>query len=113
MVEQAFHILRPRGTFVVWSPYETDPFFPNLLKKVFGRVHALNLEDDFVLWCQCDGERPRRRHEVAFQARIAGGESCRFLSRPGTFSYGRFANGARARAQTMAVEPRTPASGIR
>src|SRR5262249_25982406 len=37
MVEQAFHVLRPAGTFVVWSSYETDPFFPSLLKKIFGR----------------------------------------------------------------------------
>ena len=40
MVEQAFHILRPRGGFVVWSSYDTDPFFPALLKKIFGRVHT-------------------------------------------------------------------------
>ncbi len=105
MVEQAFHILRSRGTFVVWSPYETDPFFPNLVKKVFGRVHTQSLEDDSVFWCQRDGDRPRRRHEVMFQARIGGGESCHFLSRPGTFSYGRFDNGARALAETMAIEP--------
>jgi 16S rRNA (guanine1207-N2)-methyltransferase len=103
MVEQAFHILRPRGALVVWSSYETDPFFPTLLKKVFGRVHAQCLEGDSVFWCQRDGERPRRRHEITFQARIGGGESCRFLSRPGTFSYGRFDNGARALAETMAI----------
>ena len=104
MIEQAFHILRPHGTLVVWSPYDTDPFFPNLLKKIFGRVHAPHLEGETVLWCQREGERPRRRHEVAFQARIAGGPSCRFVSRPGTFSYGRFDNGARALAETMIVQ---------
>jgi hypothetical protein len=31
MVEQAFHVLRPRGTLVVWSSYEADPFFPGRL----------------------------------------------------------------------------------
>jgi 16S rRNA (guanine1207-N2)-methyltransferase len=103
MVEQAFHVLRPRGALVVWSPYETDPFIPTLVKKVFGRVHAQNFEDDSVFWSQRDGDRPRRRHELTFQARIAGGEPCRFLSRPGTFSYGRFDNGARALAETMSV----------
>ena len=37
MVEQAFHILRPGGTFIVWSSYQDDPFFPGLLKNtVFG-----------------------------------------------------------------------------
>jgi 16S rRNA G1207 methylase RsmC len=105
MVEEAFHVLRPRGAMVVWSSYETDPFFPQLLKKVFGRVHAQRLDNDSVFWCQREGDRPRRRHEQTFQARINGGESCRFLSRPGTFSYGRFDNGARALAEAMRVEP--------
>jgi 23S rRNA (guanine1835-N2)-methyltransferase len=105
MIEQAFHILRPHGTLLVWSPYEAEPFFPALLKKIFGRVHAPHLDGDTVLWCQRDGERPRRRHEVAFQARIAGGPSCRFVSRPGVFSYGRFDNGARALTETMTVRP--------
>jgi 16S rRNA (guanine1207-N2)-methyltransferase len=105
MIEQAFHILRPHGTLVVWSPYDTDPFFPNLLKKIFGRVHAPHLDGETVLWCQRAGDRPRRWHEVTFQARIAGGPSCRFVSRPGTFSYGRFDNGARALAETMQVSP--------
>ncbi len=105
MVEQAFHVLRPRGTMVVWSSHETDPFFPQLLKKVFGRVHAQSLDNDSVFWCQREGNHPRRRHELSFQARINGGESCRFLSRPGTFSYGRFDNGARALAETMSIQP--------
>jgi 16S rRNA G1207 methylase RsmC len=104
MIEQAFHILRPHGTLIVWSPYETDPFFANLLKKIFGRVHAPHLDGETVLWCRREGDRPRRRHEVTFQARIAGGPSCRFLSRPGVFSYGRFDNGARALVETMTVK---------
>ncbi len=105
MIEQAFHILRPHGTLLVWSPYDTDPFFPNLLKKIFGRVHAPHLDGETVLWCQREGDRPRRRHEVTFQARITGGPSCRFVSRPGVFSYGRFDNGARALVETMTVHP--------
>src|SRR5262249_8548627 len=32
MIEQAFHILRPHGTFVVLSPYEKEQFFPAALK---------------------------------------------------------------------------------
>jgi 16S rRNA (guanine1207-N2)-methyltransferase len=103
MVEQAFHVLRPRGALVVWSSYESDPFIPTLVKKVFGRVHAQNLEDDCAFWAQRDGDRPRRRHELTFQARVGDGPSCHFLSRPGTFSYGRFDNGARALAETMSV----------
>jgi 16S rRNA (guanine1207-N2)-methyltransferase len=108
MVEQAFHVLRPHGSLVVWSPYETDPFFPGLLKKAFGRVHHRPhggaTDPGTVLWAQREGERPRRRHEVTFQVKV-GGPSCRFLSRPGTFSYGRFDNGARALAEVMEVEP--------
>jgi 16S rRNA (guanine1207-N2)-methyltransferase len=42
---------------------------------------------------------------VTFQARVAGGESCRFVSRPGVFSYGRFDDGARALAEVMEVHP--------
>jgi 16S rRNA (guanine1207-N2)-methyltransferase len=105
MVEQAYHALRPRGSLVVWSSYESDPFFPALLKKVFGRAHSHAAETDSVFWSHREGERPRRRHEMTFQARIAGGPSCRFLSRPGTFSYGRFDNGARALAEVMEVQP--------
>ncbi len=105
MVEQAFHILRPHGGFVVWSSYEADPFFPTLFKKIFGRVHTQQTGADTTIWSHRDGDRPRRRHEITFQARIAGGPSCRFLSRPGTFSYGRYDNGARALAEVMHVEP--------
>lgn len=105
MVDQSFHILRPRGTAIVWSSYETDLFFPTLLKKVFGRAHDHRGEMDTVYWCQREGERPRRRHEVTFQARVAGGEPCRFVSRPGVFSYGRFDDGARALAEVMEVHP--------
>jgi 16S rRNA (guanine1207-N2)-methyltransferase len=103
MVEQAFHVLRPHGTFVVWSSYDTDPFFPGLLKKVFGRPHEQRRGPDTVFWCVRQGDRPRRRHEVTFQARVAGGEPCRFVSRPGVFSYGRFDDGARALAEVMEV----------
>jgi 16S rRNA (guanine1207-N2)-methyltransferase len=105
MVEQAYHILRPRGSLVVWSSYGDDAFFPPLVKKVFGRVHAHALDPDTVLWSVREGERPRRRHEIAFQARVAGGPACRFVSRPGTFSYGRFDEGARALAEVMQVNP--------
>jgi 16S rRNA (guanine1207-N2)-methyltransferase len=103
MVEQSFHVLRPRGNLVLWSAYEGDPFFPGLLKKVFGRTHDQRDGADSVFWCRREGDRPRRRHEVTFQARIGGGEPCRFLSRPGTFSYGRLDDGARALAEVMEV----------
>ncbi len=105
VAEQAFHVLRQRGALVVWSPYEGDLFFPNLLKKVFGKVKVTHAEPDSVFWSQRDGDRPRRRHEMTFQARVRGGESFRFVSRPGTFSYGRFDDGARALVEVARVEP--------
>jgi 16S rRNA (guanine1207-N2)-methyltransferase len=103
MAEQAFHVLRPHGTFVVWSGYETDPFLAALLKKVFGRSPSQGEGREAVFWTQRDGERPRRRHEMTFQAKVRDRPSCRFLSRPGTFSYGRFDNGARALAEVAEV----------
>jgi 16S rRNA (guanine1207-N2)-methyltransferase len=105
MIEQAFHILRPRGTLIVLSSYAKDDFFPTALKKVFGRFHAPLTTTGQVFWAQREGERPRRRHEVWFQARMADGPSLRFLSRPGVFSYGRFDNGARALVETMNIAP--------
>jgi 16S rRNA (guanine1207-N2)-methyltransferase len=105
LIEQAFHVLRPRGTFAVVSPYEADPFFPPALKKVFGRVHAPAAGAGQVFVCRRDRERPRRRHEVSFHVRFGEGPSLRFLSRPGVFSYGRFDDGARALVETMQVEP--------
>jgi 23S rRNA (guanine1835-N2)-methyltransferase len=108
MVEQAFHVLKPNGVLLVWSPYEADPFFPKLLKEVFGRAHTSPHEagrPDTLLWSQRVSDKPRRRHEVTFQVRVAGGPSARFLSRPGTFSYGRFDNGARALCEVMELEP--------
>src|SRR5262249_19221969 len=109
MVEQGFHVLRPRGTFLVWSPYRAHPFFPHLLTQVFGRAHTAphgaKGDPQTVLWAQREGDRPRRRHEVTFHAKVRDMPSCRFLSRPGTFSYGRFDNGARALAEVMEVEP--------
>ena len=65
MIEQAFHILRPGGSLTVWSSYETDPFFPALLKKVFGRVHENRSKVDAVFWGNRPGDR-RREIEIAF-----------------------------------------------
>jgi 23S rRNA (guanine1835-N2)-methyltransferase len=105
MAEQAFHVLRQRGAFVVWSPYEGDLFFPNTLKKIFGKVKVTHAEPDSVFCSQREGDRPRRRHEVTFQSKVRGGEPCRFVSRPGTFSYGRFDDGARALVEIARIEP--------
>jgi 16S rRNA (guanine1207-N2)-methyltransferase len=105
LVEQAFHVLRPRGRLVVLSPYPKDQLFPAALKKVFGRVHAPGAGDGMIYWAQRDGDRPRRRHEVTFQVSAGDRPSLRFLSRPGVFAYGRFDEGARALVETMDVRP--------
>ncbi len=108
MIEQAYHILRPHGLFLVWSAYEDEEFFPAQLKKVFGKVHLPPQEgsrsESSLLWCVREGDRPRRRHEITFQVKIGEGPSCRFVSRPGTFSYGRFDDGARALCEIMEIE---------
>jgi 16S rRNA (guanine1207-N2)-methyltransferase len=108
MVEQAFHVLAgcssPRGVLIVLSGHERDQLFPGLLKKVFGAVHTTATAQGTVFWCHRAGERPRRRHEMTFQARVGEGPSLRFLSRPGVFSYGRFDAGARALVETMQIE---------
>jgi 16S rRNA (guanine1207-N2)-methyltransferase len=105
MIEQAFHVLRPRGTLIVLSCYAKDDFFPTALEKVFGRFHAPQTDAGQVFWAQREGDRPRRRHEVCFQVRLGDGPSLRFLSRPGVFSYGRFDHVARALVETMTITP--------
>ena len=103
VIEQAYHALAPHGTFIVLSPYERDEFFPRALKKVFGKVHMPMATHNAVFWCQREGERPRRRHEVVYQVRVDDTTSARFVSRPGVFSYGKFDDGARALVETMDV----------
>jgi 16S rRNA (guanine1207-N2)-methyltransferase len=109
MIEQAFHILKPHGTLMVLSRQEKDQFFPAALKKIYGRVHAPQVGDATLLWCQRESQRQheRRRHELTFHVSAADGEgpSLRFLSRPGVFSYGRFDNGARALMETAEIHP--------
>ncbi len=105
MIEQAYHILRPHGQILVWSPYEVDSFFPTLLKKIFGRASSYALDQESVFASTREGERPRRRHEVTFQVRVNEHTSCRFVSRPGVFAYGRFDMGARAMMETVELSP--------
>ena len=104
MIEQAYHALMPHGTLLVLSPYERDEIFPHALKKVFGKVHSPMGTGNAVFWCQREGERPRRRHEIAFHVRVDDNTSYRFVSRPGVFSYGRFDDGARALVEMMEVK---------
>lgn len=108
LIDQSYHVLRDHGSLIVWSPYEAEEFFPAQMKKVFGKAHKPphdSADVGSVLWAVRDGDRPRRRHEVTFQVKLGDGPSCRFVSRPGTFSYGTFDNGARALCEIMEIEP--------
>jgi 16S rRNA (guanine1207-N2)-methyltransferase len=105
MVEQGFQVLRPGGTLVVLSPYRHDPFFPGLLQKTFGKIHAPVAAAGQVIWAVRRGDRPRRRHEVTFHATVQGDGPLRFLSRPGLFAYGRLDAGARALLETAVIQP--------
>jgi 16S rRNA (guanine1207-N2)-methyltransferase len=105
VLEQVYHVMRPHGTLVVLSRHENEQFFPPALKKIYGRVHAPDTGEPTLLWCQSQGDRPRRRHEVTFQVSGGDGPSVRFLSRPGVFSYGRFDNGARALMEVAEIHP--------
>ena len=101
MIEQAFHVLNPHGTLIVLSPYDQDEFFPPSLKKVFGRMHAPMEGANKVFWCQRDGERSRRRHEITYHVRVDEQTSYCFVSRPGVFGYGFCDEGARALTEVM------------
>lgn len=105
VIEQAFHILLPQGMLIVLSEHEKDDLFPRQLKKFYGRFHAPNAKGPSILWARRENERERRRHEQTFHVRTHSGESLRFLSRPGVFSYGRMDNGTRALCETMEIQP--------
>lgn len=105
LVEQGFHVLRPQGVFCALSPVTQEQFFPKLMKKIFGKS-ALSLTDEgCVIWSHRDGDRPRRRHEIAVHARIDDGEPLVFLTRPGVFSYGRLDLGTRALLTAAEIQP--------
>ncbi len=97
LLEQSLHILRPGGMLLSLSEYQTDQLLPKWHKKIFGKCSELPpTRKGSIFWSIRDGERPRRRHEVTFHARVGEGPSHSFISRPGVFSYGCMDNGARA-----------------
>jgi 16S rRNA G1207 methylase RsmC len=105
MVEQAFHILKPRGTLAVLSPVERDKFFQPYMKKVFGKVALETSKDGTALWSVRDGERKRRRHEVTIAAKVKAKEYIEFITRPGLFAYGRLDDGTRSMLDVLEVRP--------
>lgn len=106
MVEQAYHILQPHGTFAVMSPYEKDDLFAGAIKKVFGKIHVPMETGNSVVWSQAGDDKPRRRHEQTFHVRVDENASVEFVSRPGVFSYGRFDYGARALVEAVEIRER-------
>lgn len=105
MVEQAFHILKQNGMFLVLSPVDHDQFYPKLVKKVFGKASSTATPDGTVIWAHRHEDHPRRRHEVMVQARVDEGEPLRFLTRPGVFTYGQLDLGSRALLTAAEINP--------
>ncbi|MCY2938007.1 MAG: methyltransferase [Planctomycetota bacterium] len=107
LVDQGFHSISPGGRIVVWCPTVDDSLFPGLLKRFFGKTHAHTRRQDLVLWAvrQDGDDRPRRRHELNFHARVGQNPSQNFICRPGVFSYGKMDDGSRALAEIARVEP--------
>lgn len=98
IVEQAYHILEPGGLFLTLSEYEKDNQFAKWQKKIYGKCGETPASELGMAFfsTKTDTDRERRRHEITFHARVGEGSSMTFVSRPGTFSYGRFDNGSRA-----------------
>jgi 16S rRNA (guanine1207-N2)-methyltransferase len=104
LVEQAYHVLDAEGRLVVLSPVPRDQFYPDLLKKTFGKVALEAVSKGTVLWSARRGDKPRRRHEMIFHVRDGDG-SLEFVARPGVFGYGRMDDGSRALTEAMQVKP--------
>ena len=106
LLEQSFHVLEPRGVLISLSEYQADSLLPKWHKKIFGKCSELpTSRNGSVFWSVRDGERPRRRHELSFRAKIGEGPSHTFLSRPGVFGYGELDDGARAMLDIAEIRP--------
>lgn len=105
VVEQGYHTLLQGGLFLTLSEYEKDSQFAKLHKKVFGKCGETPSSDLGMAFfsTKTDDEPERRRHEVTFHAKIGEGAPMEFVSRPGTFSYGRFDAGSRAMLEVAEI----------
>jgi 16S rRNA G1207 methylase RsmC len=105
VVEQGYHVLAPGGLFLTLSEYEKDSTFAKLQKKIFGKCGETPSSENGMAFfsTKTDDSDKRRRHEVKYHASIGEGASMEFVSRPGTFSYGRFDNGSRAMLEVAEV----------
>jgi 16S rRNA G1207 methylase RsmC len=106
MLEQSYHILEDKGTLISLSEYQADQLLPKWHKKVFGKCSEMpTSRAGSVFWSHRTDDRPRRRHEQVFHAKLKEGPPHEFLSRPGVFSYGRFDDGARALVEVGEIAP--------
>jgi 23S rRNA (guanine1835-N2)-methyltransferase len=106
LLDQSFHVLAPRGLLISLSEYQADQLLPKWHKKVFGKCSELPAtKQGSVFRSVRDGDRPRRRHELTFRAKIGDGPSHTFVSRPGVFGYGDLDEGARAMLEVAEVRP--------
>lgn len=105
IVEQAYHVLAPGGLFLTLSEYEKDTQFAKWQKKVFGKCGETPASENGMAFfsIKTDENPKRRRHEIKFHAKIGDGPPMEFVSRPGTFSYGRFDHGSRAMLEVAEV----------
>lgn len=106
LIDQGFHILNPGGQFITLSEYEKDTEFAKHHKKIFGKCGETPSSKSGMAFFSTKPNEPRerRRHEMHFHAKIAGGPSMDFLSRPGVFSYGRMDKGSRALLEVADVK---------
>jgi 16S rRNA (guanine1207-N2)-methyltransferase len=106
-VEQGYHVLAPGGLFLTLSEYEKDSAFAKLQKKVFGKCGETPAsEEGMAFFSTKTDDSQRRRHEVKYHASVGEGRPMEFVSRPGTFSYGRFDNGSRAMLEVAEIHER-------
>jgi 16S rRNA (guanine1207-N2)-methyltransferase len=107
LVDQGYHLLQPGGTFITLSEYHGDTQMAKLHKKIFGKCGETPATDNGMAFfsTKTDADRPRRRHEIEFHAKLGDSPPMTFLSRPGTFSYGRFDDGSRALLEVAEIQP--------
>ena len=109
IVEQAYHVLQPDGVLLSLSEHEKESAFRTWHKNVFGKSSQSPASDlGVAVWSHrkpTEIEKKRRRHEVAYHARTGDGAPMNFVSRPGTFSYGRFDDGSRAMLEVADIKP--------
>lgn len=105
VLEQGYHLLLPGGVFITLSDYEKDNQFGKWQKRAFGKAAATpSSKAGVAFWStKTDDVTRRRRHELAFHAKLGDGAPVNIVSRPGTFSYGRFDNGSRAMLEVAEI----------